>query len=67
MPLNEYGTKWVQDHINKIDEGKFYESIGAYDPWTFAAYLRNERERLILIALDHQDDPEFQMRNQPQQ
>lgn len=63
--LNEFGSKWVQDHIAKIDEDAVYASIGAYDPDAFAAYLRLEKERLTEIALDYQDQPEFQMRNAP--
>lgn len=63
MELNVYGLDWVNSHMGKIYEDGVYASIGAYDPEAFEAYCRNERDRLTNIALQHQDDPEFQMRS----
>jgi hypothetical protein len=65
VELNQYGLEWVDSCLDKIDEDAVYASIGAYDPEAYAAYFRLEKERLTGIALKYQDDPEFQMRNQP--
>lgn len=64
MALNEYGQKWLDSQLAKIDEDQIYASIGAYDPEAFQAYLGLETARLTLIALDFQDSPEFQRRVQ---
>lgn len=66
MDLNAYGQKWVDSHLAKIYEDRVYASIGAYDPEAFAKYLEIRKEELIKIAVEHQDDPEFQYRNRPQ-
>ena len=64
VELNQYGQQFVNQVIGGIDEDKVYASIGAYDPEAFAAYLQNETERITKIALEHQNDPEFQHYNQ---
>lgn len=65
MELNAYGRQWVDGKLDEINEDAVYASIGAYDPEAFKDYCRNEKDRLTEIALQHQDDPEFQLRNTP--
>lgn len=65
MELNAYGRHWLKCKMNEINEDDVYASIGANDPEAFKAYRRNEKEKFTKIALEHQDDPEFQYQNNP--
>lgn len=65
--LNKFGLEWIDRKMKEIEatEDAVYASIGAYDLEAFKAYCWHQREALTAIALRHQDDPEFQVRNVP--
>lgn len=63
MELNEYGRKFVEEELARIDEDRFYANIGAYDPEAIEIYKKNRRQDLTKIALEFQDTLEFCVRH----